>query len=75
MQSRRDGEEHIQQIYKKFELLLRTEAYTGLPAAIKGNAFSKATREENPRFASSLSQCNKSKSYVTSFFHLLKIHS
>lgn len=61
MQSRHDGEEHVQQIYKNFKLLLRTESYTGLPAAIKGNAYSKATREDNPRFVSSLSQCNKSR--------------
>lgn len=37
------------------------QSSAGLPAAIKGNAPSTATREENPRFPSSLSQCNKSR--------------
>lgn len=37
------------------------QSSTGLPAAIKGNAPSTVTREENPRFPSSLSQCNKSR--------------
>lgn len=37
-QFKRGRAEYIQQIYKKFELLSRTESYAGLPAAIKGNA-------------------------------------